>query len=298
MVDREQYLYEMKSLFFGVELEMTGLRRSEAKRVLADFFKDEDLLDDAGREWKIKSDNSIVAKVNINGTLIPAPEEYKVEMVSPILEYTDIPMLQELVRKLRQAGAIDSEKTGLHVHVSDDGHTVDTLRNLIKLMSSKESLLIKALEIPDERLYQYCNCVDSKLVKAVDKRKFRDMTELYDVWYNNSDRYRMLNYSSMFDRKGIEFRCYNSCVNNCGKLRAYIVFSLALCTSAKVLSRASSNKPKEDNERYVFRCFLNRLGLIGDEFKVVRKYLLQNLSGEGSYATPENYNRRRIERNN
>jgi hypothetical protein len=86
MVDREQYLYEMKSLFFGVELEMTGLRRSEAKRVLADFFKDEDLLDNAGRDWTIISDSSIVAKVNINGTLIPAPEEYKVELVSPILD--------------------------------------------------------------------------------------------------------------------------------------------------------------------------------------------------------------------
>lgn len=297
-MDKERYLNEMKSLFFGVELEFTGISRSEARKVLKGFFKDEDMMDETGREWNIKYDSSIVAKVMINGTLIHAPEEYKVELVSPILEYKDIPMLQELVRTLRHAGAIDTEKSGLHVHVSEEGHTADTLRNLIKLMSSKESLLIKALEIPDERLYQYCNCVDSNLVKAVNKRKFKNMDELIDIWYTTSDRYRMLNYSSLFDKKGIEFRCYNSCVKSCGKLRSYIVLSLALVQSAKVLTRASSLKPKEDNERYIFRCFLNRLGLVGKEFKVVRKYLLQRLSGDSSFAIPENHNRHRVERNN
>ncbi len=297
-MDREQYLKELKAPFFGIELELTGITRSDAKRVLADYFQDEDLLDQDGREWMIKFDGSIVARFLVDGVLRPANDNFKVEVVSPILEYKDIEMVQEIVRRLRQAGAIDSEKTGFHVHISEEGHTADTLRNLLKIMSSKENLLIKALEIPDNRLYRYCSTVESDLLKVVDKRRFKDMNELREIWESTSDRHKMLNYSSLFEHKGIEFRCYNSCVNDCEKLKAYIIFSLALVQCAKVLSRTSSHKPKEDNERYIFRCFLNRLGLIGDEFKDVRKQLLRNLSGEGSYATPENYNRRRIERNN
>lgn len=296
-MDREQYLKELKAPFFGTELELTGITRSDAKKVLADYFQDEDLLDQDGREWMIKFDGSIVAKFLVDGVLRPANDNFKVEVVSPILEYKDIPMLQEVVRRLRQAGAIDSERTGFHVHITEEGCTTDTLRNLIKIMSSKENLLIKALEIPDKRLH-YCGTVESDLLKVVNKRRFKDMNDLRENWDNTSDRHKMVNFSSLFENKGIEFRCYNSCVNDCGKLRAYIIFSLALVQSSKVLSRTSSHKPKEDNERYIFRCFLNRLGLIGDEFKDVRKYLLMNLSGEGSYATPENYNRRRIERNN
>lgn len=34
-----------------------------------------------------------------------------------------------------------------------------------------------------------------------------------------------------------------------------------------------------ENEKYAFRCFLLRLGFIGDEFKTARKILLRNLTG-------------------
>lgn len=296
-IDREQYIENMKDIFFGIELEMTGLTRSDAKRVLADYFQDEDLLDHDGREWMIKFDGSIVAKFMVDGLLRPANDNFKVELVSPILEFKDIELIQEVVRRLRQAGAIDSERTGFHVHVSNEDCTVDILRNLIKIMSSKENLLIKALEIPDKRL-RYCGTVESDLLKVVNKRRFKDMNDLRENWDNTSDRHKMINFSSLFENKGIEFRCYNSCVNDYGKLSAYIIFSLSLVQSAKTLSRASSHKPKEDNERYIFRCFLNRLGLIGDEFKDVRKHLLMNLSGDSSFNIPENHNRRRIDRNN
>ena len=34
---------------------------------------------------------------------------------------------------------------------------------------------------------------------------------------------------------------------------------------------------------YAFRCFLLRLGFIGDEYKAVRKILLANLSGSSAF---------------
>ena len=40
-----------------------------------------------------------------------------------------------------------------------------------------------------------------------------------------------------------------------------------------------------DNEKYAFRCFLLRLGLIGNEYKVTRKILMKNLSGNASFKS-------------
>ena len=42
-------------------------------------------------------------------------------------------------------------------------------------------------------------------------------------------------------------------------------------------------KALTDNEKYSFRCFLLRLGYIGDEYKEARKMLLQHLSGSSSH---------------
>ena len=38
-----------------------------------------------------------------------------------------------------------------------------------------------------------------------------------------------------------------------------------------------------DNEKYAFRCFLLRLGFIGEEYKQARKILLKNLTGNGAW---------------
>lgn len=37
------------------------------------------------------------------------------------------------------------------------------------------------------------------------------------------------------------------------------------------------------DEKYAFRCFLLRLGFIGNEYKAERKILLKNLSGNSSW---------------
>lgn len=38
-----------------------------------------------------------------------------------------------------------------------------------------------------------------------------------------------------------------------------------------------------DNEKYTFRCFLLRLGMIGTEYKITRKILLRNLTGNSAF---------------
>ena len=66
-------------------------------------------------------------------------------------------------------------------------------------------------------------------------------------------------------------------------VKAYTHFIAALCKMSKDLKRASATEKDVDNEKYAFRCFLLRLGFIGNEYKAERKILLKNLSGNSSW---------------
>lgn len=66
-------------------------------------------------------------------------------------------------------------------------------------------------------------------------------------------------------------------------VKAYTHFITALCEMARKQKRISSKKKEIENEKYAFRCFLLRLGFIGEEYKEERKILLQNFSGSSAF---------------
>ena len=118
----------MKEQTLGVEIEMNNITRKAAAKLAAEFFGTNRYEDTAcrnsyytwsawdaqGREWKFQRDVSIAG-----------PDSEKCEMVTPILHYADIETLQELVRKLRKAGARSdyTRGCGVHCHVGAQGHT-------------------------------------------------------------------------------------------------------------------------------------------------------------------------------
>jgi hypothetical protein len=66
------------------------------------------------------------------------------------------------------------------------------------------------------------------------------------------------------------------------EIRAYTQFIVALCDMAKKQVRVLATEKPVENEKYAFRCFLLRLGFIGEEYAGARRILLRNLSGNGS----------------
>ena len=64
---------------------------------------------------------------------------------------------------------------------------------------------------------------------------------------------------------------------------AYAAFIHKLSKTAKEATRVSAGEKAVDNEKYAFRCFLLRLGFIGEEYKADRKVLLRNLSGSSAF---------------
>ena len=69
------------------------------------------------------------------------------------------------------------------------------------------------------------------------------------------------------------------------ELKAYDTFICKLCDMARNQRRVNAAERPITNEKYAFRCFLLRLGFIGDEYKTERKILLRNLTGSSAFKS-------------
>ena len=67
------------------------------------------------------------------------------------------------------------------------------------------------------------------------------------------------------------------------EVTAYTQLVTALAEMAKNSKRITAKERTVCNEKYAFRCFLLRLGFIGDVYKVARKVLLKNLDGNSAF---------------
>ena len=298
----------MKEQTIGVEVEMNSITRRAAAKLAADFFGTNRYEDTAfrngyytwsawdaqGREWKFQRD------VSISG-----PDSEKCELVTPILTYADMETLQELIRRLRKAGA-KSDATrgcGVHIHIGAKGHTAQSLRNLANIMASHESLLASALNLDRSRMNRYCRTVSKDFLVELNRKKPKTMAALADTWYGsqnadygrsahyNESRYHMLNLHATFTKGTIEFRLFqfdapSGDKNNglhAGQLKSYIQLCLALSQLAKQVKTASANPQQTENPKYAMRTWLLRLGFIGDEFKTARELYTKRLEGDTAF---------------
>ena len=294
----------MKNQYFGIEIELTGITRYQAAATIADYFGTSlgrqntsygtfKVADREGRIWQVVKDGSITAQRKANGEqTYTNDEDYKVEVVSPKSRYEDIEAIQELVRRLRKAGAFVNSSCGIHIHVDAANHNAKTLRNLVNLMASKEDMLYKALQVDLERMRRFCQKVDGSLVEEIKRTKPASMEALKTLWYKpysgdtnfyyHKSRYHGLNFHSVFMKGTVEFRLFNS-TTHAGKIKAYIQLCLAISHQAIAQRGASARKTTTTNEKFTFRTWLLRLGLIGDEFKTARLHLLEKLGGNSAW---------------
>lgn len=73
------------------------------------------------------------------------------------------------------------------------------------------------------------------------------------------------------------------------EIHAYSTLIAALCKMSKDQKRISATEKPVDNERYAFRCFLLRLGFIGDDYKTDRKILMRYLPGNSAFKGGEGH---------
>src|SRR5574344_902178 len=202
---------KMKEQTIGVEVEMNNITREKAAKVAAELFgtgryeytnsrngySTWSAWSNDGREWKFQKD------VSISGD-----DNKKCELVTPILKYQDIELLQELIRQLRKAGAKSdaSRGCGIHIHIGADGHTPQTMRDRKSVVASHELLIADALKLDSMRMARYCRTVNPEFLRVLNRKKRRTMSDFADIWYQtqnasyyrnqhyNDSRYHMLNF--------------------------------------------------------------------------------------------------------
>ena len=289
---------------FGIEIEFTGITRNEAVQVAADYlggtiihtgdyYDTKEVTTPDGGVWKIMKDSSIFCQKKLGRQKVVTNGNYSVELVSPILTYReDIKTLQELVRKLRKAGAFTNSSCAIHIHLDGTNHTARSIRNFINIIASKNDLFYKALQIEPERM-RYCKKMDEILVNKINLKKPKTLEQIENLWYEgysestrrhyHTSRYHFLNLHSFFNgHHTVELRGFNSELH-AGKIRSYIVLTLAINHQALTQKCASSKKPQVENEKFAMRTYLNRIGFIGDEFANCREHLTAHLSGSAAW---------------
>lgn len=295
----------LKNQLFGVEVEMTGITREKAAAIVAEVlgttasrpdntcYHARIIADQAARKWKIMRDSSI-SPIRNDGSCSNY-DEYKVEFVTPPLNYSDIELLQNIIRKLRENGAKSHSSCGIHIHVDGANHNPQSLRRLVNFMTSRQDLIYEALEIRN-RESGWCRKLNSDLLAAMKKNKNLTKAEAEKIWYSsandgycggidhqhyNTTRYHGVNLHSYFSKGTVEFRLFNSTLH-AGKIKAYIQFCLAVSAWAitsqeKIVFRSMNGYTPAQKVTIMRNILTHRLGLYGDEFKTCRLHLMTPL---------------------
>ena len=221
---------------------------------------------------------------------VTSDDSYKVEFITPILTYSDIENLQELVIEIRKAGGFVNKSCGMHVHIGATDFTAQAATNLLNAVASKQDLIYKALKVYPNR-EEYCHKIGADLLNDLREEKPKTLAKLASVWYNepereavrehghyHSSRYHLVNLHALFTKGTVEFRMFNSTLH-AGEVKAAIQFCLAVMHQAKTAKRAIYRKVEPVSDKFTFRTWLRQLGLNGDEFKTCRYHWLKNLTG-------------------
>lgn len=295
----------LKNQKFGVEIEMTGITREKAARIVGEVlgsrpsapsgncYYTRQIKDQAARVWKVMRDSSISPVRNDDTNA--AMDEYKVEFVTPPLNYEDIETLQTIVRKLRENGAKANSSCGIHIHVDGANHNPTSLKKLINFMIARQDLIYDALEI-GSRGSHWCKKLNANLLTEMRACKNLSKEAAEKIWYSpandeyrngidhqhyNPTRYHGVNLHSYFSKGTVEFRLFNSTLH-AGKIKAYIQFCLAVSAWAitsndRIVFRSMDGYTAEQKVTIMRNILTHRLGLFGDEFKTCRLHLMTPL---------------------
>lgn len=297
----------LKNQKFGVEIEFTGITRYKAAKVVAgilgcemgapasNVYKTRTMIDSQGRKWKVMRDSSIVPQ---GGS---ASDEYRVEFVTPPLNYDDLEVLQKIVRAFKLEGAVANHSCGIHIHVDGANHNATSLRRLVKFFAARQNLVYEGLKIAPSRANQWCKPIATSLIDEMAKVKNISRDEMESIWYSrandgygmgvdhshyNYTRYHGLNLHSFFSKGTVEFRLFNSTLH-AGKIKAYIQFCLAVSAWAiesndSINFRDLDGKDKEQRADLWKRILRRRFGLVGEEFETCRHHMMAGFRNEAA----------------
>lgn len=183
--------------------------------------------------------------------------------------------LEELLKNSEEV-QVKEEAEDSEVTFSMEGHTGISLRNLINMIASKQTLIKKAIGIENDIVTEeFIKGINNVRIVSIEDFK----TAALEIGLGKCQGIK-------FDiEKGIlQFKFLESFENT----KTANQFAEALNESAKKIKYSSAKERQTDNEKYTFRTWLLRLGFIGDRYKDARRQLLRNLGGNSAFRRKAN----------
>ncbi|GAB6180344.1 hypothetical protein JCM14036_16630 [Desulfotomaculum defluvii] len=169
-----------------------------------------------------------------------------------------------------------TETTTFEVSVPMEGHTGITLRNLVNMIYSKQALIKKSLGLT-------VNIVEDDFCTGINEAKMETLEDFKTaIGGIGEDRCPGIKYD--FNNGTITFKFFEGELS-AEKVTAYTQFVALLNLQAKALKHASAKAKDTDNDKFTFRVFLIRLGMVGNEYKDARKILLERLEGNSAFRS-------------
>ena len=152
-----------------------------------------------------------------------------------------------------------------------NGHSENSLRNLIFLLSSKGKLISKAtggyFRVGEELVDQLKENVNPTVENVKKIIKYNPSLEGLMI---DDDRISFTGFPQTDDPEDIKI---------------FMELADLMNKTALEQKRILPREKQEENEKYAFRTWLVRIGMDGPEYKAARKRLLRDLSGNSAFRT-------------
>lgn len=190
--------------------------------------------------------------------------------------YADVALLRTLHTEGLVDDSWDKERTVMNISLPLTGHTGQTLTNLAFMLASKEILINKSIRCTG------AFHIDESFIEALTEKEAKTIEEYLQI-------------AEAFEKKNSGFKVTAEAITLDGfpasedpdTVKAYMDLATLMNGQAKLQKRVRPTVTETENEKYLFRVWLVRLGMSGEKYKSTRKILLDNLSGNAAFRTEE-----------
>ncbi len=187
-------------------------------------------------------------------------------------------LLEDGVKEEMELGNTDvseREPVFLEVGIPLEGYEGKSLRNLLHLIYNNQLLIKKALELKNDLVSE--EIIDAlKQERMTTLEHFKEAMNKVDCPHIDFD----------YDKETITFKLdTNGEASEKVQAATQLLGLVNICARRRKRNVTAKTK-STDNEKFTFRTWLLHLGMIGDEYKLARKVLLQNLPGNSAFRRP------------
>lgn len=158
--------------------------------------------------------------------------------------------------------SLEDEFVQIEIAFPLEGHDARSIKNLLNMVHSKEPLIKKAYALEE-------TIIEKELIDDISS--LENLDEILSLINENNCK------GISFEDEKITFNFIK------GDIKISSEFLSLLIKKTKKLKHTTSRQVETDNDKYSFRTWLIRLGMVGPDYKEHRKFLLSKLEGSSAF---------------